>query len=202
MRLFFEAARDPDAAFAVEASATVIVEGLPEPVPPVTAVTTGRVVGANWEQQINVREGDTVILEAAVMALGNRVWLREAGADAWQERQALPAQLPKANPFARISTTTEVAYLGEEAGDHGVTHHLQVTKWLGGTDYDDLLVGIAIVDQDSTLDIWVTDGGIPLRATLTIGVVASDGEQQASIRTDATYTFSDWGNETPIQPPT
>jgi hypothetical protein len=95
----------------------------------------------------------------------------------------------------------EVQHIGSETVDGAALQHLRVTNWLGGSDFDDLLVNIAITDQSSTLDIWVTSEGIPVSADLVMDVEASDGVDTAQIRTVTRYEFSDWGRVEPITAP-
>jgi hypothetical protein len=201
IRGFFREARDPNAAFAVVGDGTLTIEGLPDPIPPTSSTASVRIHGEDWSGEVAVTQQGTSLLAASVVYVDGVAYARPAGAAEWT-RQPLPrAQLGPVNPFARISTVTEVRHLGPETVDGAELEHLQVTKWLGGSDFDDLLVNIAITDQASTLDIWVTREGIPVSADLVMDVEASDGVDTARLRTETHYVFSDWGNVLPIAAP-
>jgi hypothetical protein len=201
IRSFFREARDPDAAFAVVGDSTLTVEGLPDPVPAITSTANALIHGEDWSGDVAVTQEGTPPFAATVAYVDGVAYVRPAGEAEWS-RQTLPrAQLGPVNPFARISTVNEVQHIGSETVDGAELQHLRVTKWLGGSDFDDLLVNIAITDQSSTLDIWVTSEGIPVSADLVMDVEASDGVDTAQIRTVTRYEFSDWGRVEPITAP-
>jgi hypothetical protein len=199
IRAFFRQARSPEAAFAVRGAGTVTIEGLPEPIPAIEVKTNGEVHGGDFSGTIGIVQGGETIVSGEVRRVGNVAYARIG--DDW-ERGVLPrSDIQPVNPFARITTAGEVSYVGTATVDGADAAHLQVTKWLGGLDFDDLLVGIAIVDQQSTLDIRVDPNGVPLEADLVMEVRASDGVDSATIRVTTEYRFSAWGQVEPIQAP-
>jgi hypothetical protein len=202
IRAFFRQARDPNAAFAVTGVATVNVDGLSRPVPRTRARSSVRIHGDDWMGDIAIRQRGQEPFVADAAYVDGVMYARLANADRWQQRELPLAQIGSINPFARISTVGEIEYVGAQEVDGREVHHLRVTKWLGGTDFDDLLVNIAITDQQSVLDILVANDGRPISADLTMDVTASDGVETATIATEARYRFSDWDGVDPITAPT
>jgi hypothetical protein len=142
---------------------------------------------------------EAIVLQVALV--DGTAYVREGTAPEWTVREVPRAQVGPVNPFARISTVLEVTHMGTEVVDGQELQHLQVTKWLGGSDFDDLLVNIAIVDQDSTLDIWTTADGIPVMADLVMEVQASDGVETATITSTSHFVISEWDEVEPITAP-
>ncbi|MGH2428699.1 MAG: hypothetical protein ACRDGV_07420 [Candidatus Limnocylindria bacterium] len=204
IRAFFEAARDPDAAFAVEADGIVTIEGLPESFEPALVAASFRLDGADMAGDLEISQGEAPALAISMIRVGGDVYAREPGSPEYRAVRVPLRPLHPVNPFARISTVGEIRHVDSitETG-HGreELHRLRVTKWLGGNDYDDLLINIAILEQESSMDIWVTDAGIPRRAELVVTVIASDGVATATIASEVSYLFDEWGEIEPIEPP-
>lgn len=105
------------------------------------------------------------------------------------------------NPFARIASVAEIAYLDLDDATDPPLHRLEVTKWLGGSNVAAYLSGVETSDRESSLVIWVTDAGVPVRAELASSAVLSSGSERATLVTSATYRFSDWDDVAPIEAP-
>lgn len=200
IRAFYREVRDPDAQFAVTAESTTTFSGLDENPPPIEGASQIRIHGSDWAgTQTATSDGETVI-DAEMAIVAGVGYLRE-GDDDWVVEE-LPERLWPVSPFRRISTVTEVGYLGAISGEGQPLHTLVVTKWLGGRDYSDILRRFArVTSQDSRFEVVVDNFGIPHRAVLTMTVVATDGVDTLTIEATVTYRFSDWGAVEPIAPP-
>lgn len=200
IRAFFREVRDPNAEFRVTADATTTFTGVEPALPSITGSSAVRIHRDDWSgTQTAASDGETVLdIEMAVVdGIGH---LREAGGD-WVSGD-IPERLWPVSPFRRISTVTEVDYVGTEMVDDRPLHTLVVTKWLGGRDYSDTLRRFArIASQESRFEIVVDSFGVPHSAVLTMAVVASDGSQTLTINAEVSYRFSDWDQTDPIIAP-
>ena len=196
---FFTSVRDPSAAFEVKATGTY------------TQVAKGkrtagsiasdmRVVGDSLSGTLRLAEPGATPFNASIVRIGQNSWTRPPGA-AWRA-QSLPAAADAVNPFAWIATVDDLTYVRAGAGE-GVrrTHILESSKWLSGTEYDNIVVLLTDAQRDSHLEVEATDAGVPIRATyqFTIRGTASTGTLEFSGSSE--YTFSHWGEAFTIGPP-
>jgi hypothetical protein len=90
----------------------------------------------------------------------------------------------------------------ELGADGVVLHHLLVTKWLGASGTDARMLGMGqLVDRAGSLEIWVTEDGIPVRARSVSTFGLSEGGDTDRFSVEATMTFEAWGEVDPIVRP-
>lgn len=196
---FFREARSPEAQFRLESESTLRIEGLDEPIT-ASATASGRVRGRDHAMTLHLESSTADALDGEeVEADGIRYARFDDGA--WERERSPRVDLQPINPFARITSVTEIAYLGRDGTTEPPLYRLEVTKWLGGSSAAAYLSGVATSDRQSSLIIWVTDGGVPVRADLTSSAVLSSATEHATVGTSATYRFSDWGDVPPIEAP-
>ena len=103
-----------------------------------------------------------------------------------------------------IATVDDLTYLRAGAGQAGErTNVLESTKWISGTQYDDIVLRLSDVQRDSRLEVETTDSGVPLRATyrFTIRGTLSAGTGTLELNGSSEFTFSHWGEPFTIGPP-
>jgi hypothetical protein len=197
---FFMTVRDPAAAFEVNVSGTY------------TRVTSGKrtagvisgdlhVVGDSVSGTLRLAEPGEAAFDGSIVRIGLQSWTRASGG-AWRQH-ALPPAAESVNPFAWIATVDDLAYERAGSGEGGQrTHILDSTKWLSGTQYDDIVAQLGDPQRDSKLEVEATDKGVPLTATyqFTIrGTLSSGNTLEFSGSTQ--YSFSNWGEAFTISPP-
>jgi hypothetical protein len=198
---FFKSVRDPAAAFEVTVTGTY------------TRVLAGkrtagaisgdlRVVGDSVSGTLRLAEPGHKSFDGSIVRIGLQSWTRTAGG-AWR-LQALPPAAESVNPFAWIATVDDLAYLRAGTSDGSQrTHILESTKWLSGTQYDDIVAQLGDPQRDSRLEVETTDKGVPLNATyqFTIRGTPSSGSGTLEFSGSTQYTFSHWGEAFTIGPP-
>ena len=195
---FFREARDPYAAF------TVAMDGTIQPVNPAgpaEPLSQSMVVhGEDWAVYSSL-EADGTLVPVSLALIGGTFYER-VGEDAPWARADAPGDVDPMSPFARIATVSEIEYLGLETVGGANLHHLQVTKWLGGSGRDFRMLGFdAVTNRDSRLDVWVDDAGVPVRGRqLTTFTVVEEGATY-TFNVDVTMTFQDWDDAGPIEAP-
>src|SRR5437868_3191113 len=197
---FFTSVRDPAAAFEVKVSGTYarVSDGKRS-----SGAISGdvRVVGDSVSGPLRLAEPGNPTFDGSIVRIGLQSWTRAPGG-AWHS-QALPSAAEAVNPFAWIATVDDLTYVRAEAGDGGQRMHvLDSTKWLSGTQYDDVVAQLSDPQRDSRLEVQTTDKGVPLSATyqFTIrGTLSSGSTLEFSGSTQ--YTFSHWGEAFTISPP-
>ncbi len=202
LNAFFKQVRDPMATFAVTVKATVAVDARGTK----SVTTVGGdflVAGEDYSGTLQVAGAGVAGFDGSVIQVGQAGWTRGSASAAWTH-QSLPAQAASASPFQWISTVDEVTYLapGEEV-DGKRTHRLETTKWLSGTEYDLLVLGLIDPQRDSRMEVETTDGGVPLTATYRFNVHGTlpAGAGSLVLSGAADYTFSRWGDSIAIAPP-
>src|SRR5205823_660670 len=127
----------------------------------------------------------------STLRIAERSWTRVSDT-AWRPR-ALPPAADAVNPFAWIATVDDLTYLRAGAGKAGErTNVLESTKWLSGTQYDEIVLRLSDVQRDSRLEVETTDSGVPLRATyrFTIRGTLSAGAGTLELNGSSEFTFS------------
>lgn len=197
---FFREVRDPDAAFAVAYEGTTAFSGV-DPVP-APILTTGelRLHGDDWRgHEEAVQDGETVF-DFQMALVDGVAYVSEAGGD-WVSGD-IPERLQPISPFRRISTVTEVTYVGKDGTSGQPLHRLAVTKWLGGREVRDLLRQSArIVSQESRMEILVDARGVPSVADLELSITATDGVETLTIDATFHYVVTRWNDVSPVEAP-
>jgi hypothetical protein len=137
------------------------------------------------------------------LAVVDGVVYAQLGTDAeWLVGETVGEDRP-GSPFFRITTVGEISYVDSELGADGVVlHHLLVTKWLGASGTDARMLGMGqLVDRAGSLEIWVTEDGIPVRARSVSTFGLSEGGDTDRFSVEATMTFEAWGEVDPIVRP-
>jgi hypothetical protein len=199
---FFTSVRDPAAAFEVKLNGTY-TQTTPGKRAGGAIVADVRVVGDSISGTLRLSQPGAAPFNGSIVRIGQRSWTRLRGTTAWRA-QALPPASEAVNPFAWIATVDDLSYLRAGAGQNGKrTHILQSTKWLSGTQYDDVVVQLTDTQRDSRLEVETTDAGIPLRATYTFAIrgVRSGSAGSLVLSESAHFTFSHWGEPFTIGPP-
>ena len=197
---FFQEARDPFAAFAVEREATVTQ--VDPPIPDTIVVTESIVLhGDEWiADSVAVSGAESV--EYSMAFVDGTYYLREGADVGWTEVDVF-GEDRSVSPFARVSAVSEIEYLGLETTGGTTLHHLLVTKWLGGSGLDFRMLGFdRVTERENRFEIWVNDDGVPIRATLNSGVEVYAEGLPYVLKIETKLTFRDWGAVEPIQPPT
>ena len=197
---FFTSVRDPAAAFEVKVSGTYArVTGGKRAAGAITGDL--RVVGDSVSGPLRLAEPGATTFDASIVRIGLQSWTRVPGGS-WRQ-QTLPPAAEAVNPFAWIATVDDLAYLRAGSGNgDGRTHIVQSTKWLSGTQYDDIVAQLGDPQRDSRLEVETTDKGVPLSASyqFTIrGTLASGNTLEFS--GSMQYTFSHWDEPFTIGPP-
>jgi hypothetical protein len=197
---FFREVRDPSAAYELAYEGTMTFSGIEDA--PGTIASSGefRLYGDNWRgHEEGVQDGET-IFDDLVAVVDDVAYLSEDGGD-WASAE-IPERLQPISPFRRISTVTEIAYMGEEGDTDRPLHRLLVTKWLGGRDYSDFLRPyVRIVSQTSRMEVVVDPRGVPSHAEIVLTVVATDNVETLTIEATFTYTISRWDDIPPVEAP-
>ena len=198
---FFKAVRDPAAAFEVKVNGTF------------TQTTRGkratgsivadvRVVGDSLAGTLRLTQPGAPAFSGSIVRIGLQSWTRAPGT-AWRQ-QSLPAAADTLNPFAWIATVDDLTYVRAGPGQGGhPTEILQSTKWLSGTQFDDLILGLTDSQRDSRMEVEATDAGAPLHATyqFTIRGTVSPTEGSLQLSGSTEFTFSHWDEPSTIGPP-
>jgi hypothetical protein len=196
---FFREVRDPRAEYRVTTEAETRYRGAGDEIAPVAVANDIRIYREDWGG-VETVTSDEASVEYRMVLVDGVGYVSEDGGD-WASTE-IPDRLQPISPFRRISTVTEVEYLGSETVDGRPVHRLLVTKWLGGRDFSDPLRRFGrIVSQESRMEVIVDSFGVPSLAELDIKVVASDGSERLTIEGHATYRFSDWDEVEPITAP-
>ena len=192
---FFREARSPDAAYVFRSEGTMHVS---DPASESSFVEVATMRGSDWISELSVT-ADGTTTNSGVAEIGGEYFIREGTAE-WQHVNA--RQNGPDGPFARISTVADVEYVGAEIIDDVELHHLVVTKWLGESGSDWRLAGFGrLTAREGRLDVWVTEDGVPIRATQSMTHTLTDALGTYVVRLDETITFENWGLVEPIQPP-
>ena len=192
---FFREARSPDAAYVFRSEGTMHVS---DPASESSFVEVATMRGSDWISELSVT-ADGTTTNSGVAEIGGEYFIREGTAE-WQHVNA--RQNGPDGPFARISTVADVEYVGAEIIDNVELHHLVVTKWLGESGSDWRLAGFGrLTAREGRLDVWVTEDGVPIRATQSMTHTLTDALGTYVVRLDETITFENWGLVEPIQPP-
>ena len=198
---FFQSVRDPAAAF--EVKVTGAYSQVAKARRTAGSITSDmRVVGDSLSGTLRLSVPGSTLFNASIVRIGQKSWTRVSGA-AWRG-QSLPAAADAVNPFAWIATVDDLAYLRAGPGQGGQrTHILESTKWLSGTEYDDIVVQLTDAQRDSRLEVEATDAGVPIRATyrFTIRGTLAAGPGTLEFSGSSEYTFSHWGEALTIGPP-
>jgi hypothetical protein len=200
---FFRAVRDPNASFSVSITGTVGIDR--------AGKQTSEALSANLQVHGDdvagtMEIGGTVdpAFRGSIVRVGQETWVRPASSTAWL-RRALPDVAETLNPFSWISTVDELGYVRMEAGIDGHrVHVLETTKWLSGVEFDDLVLSLSDPQRDSRMEVETTDAGVPTHATYTVRIEGQLGTSSARVSLTSTtiYTFSGWGGQFSIEPPT
>jgi len=198
---FFQSVRDPAAAFEVKVTGTYsqVAKGRRTAG---TIASDMRVVGDSLSGTLRLSVPGSTAFNASIVRIGQKSWTRVSGV-AWRG-QSLPAAADAVNPFAWIATVDDLVYLRAGPGQGGQrTHILESTKWLSGTEYDDIVVQLTDAQRDSRLEVEATDTGVPIRATyrFTIRGTLAAGPGTLELSGSSEYTFSRWGEAFTIGPP-
>jgi len=198
---FFTSVRDPAAAFQVKVTGTYtqVAKGKQTAG---SIASDMRVVGDSLSGTLRLVEPGAAAFNASIVRIGQQSWTRVGGA-AWRG-QSLPAAADAVNPFAWIATVDDLTYLRAGPGQGTQrTHILESTKWLSGTEYDDVVVQLGDAQRDSRLEVETTDAGVPIRATyeFTIRGTLSAGGGTLAFSGSTEYTFDHWGEAFTIAPP-
>jgi len=197
---FFKSVRDPAAAFEVQSKGTFTQIARGKRVAG-SMTADMRVVGDSLSGTLRISQPGIISFNGSIVRIGQQSWTRPPGA-AWR-RQPSPAATDAVNPFAWIATVDDLTYLKAGSGQAGArTHILQSTKWLSGTQYDELVLQLSDSQRDSRMEVETTDAGVPLRATyeFTIrGTLAGAGSLE--LKGSTQFTFSHWGEAFTIGPP-
>ena len=198
---FFTSVRDPAAAFQVKVTGTYtqIANGKQTAG---SIASDMRVVGDSLSGTLRLAEPGAAAFNASIVRIGQQSWTRVGGA-AWRG-QSLPVAADAVNPFAWIATVDDLTYLRAGPGQGTQrTHILESTKWLSGTEYDDVVVQLGDAQRDSRLEVETTDAGVPIRATyeFTIRGTLSAGGGTLAFSGSTAYTFDHWGEAFTIAPP-
>lgn len=192
---FFREVRNPHAAYMFRAEGTM---RLSDPPAEFSFVEVATMKGSDWISALSMTS-DGVTTESGVAEIDGEYYVREDAGE-WQHVRA--RQTGPDGPFKRISTVGEVEYAGAERVDGVTLHHLVVTKWLGESGTDWRLAGFGrLTDRDGRLDVWVTDDGVPVRATQVLTHTLTDSLGTYVLTMDETIIFENWGLTEPIQPP-
>lgn len=202
LNAFFREVRDPKATFAasVRSSVEVTASGTRS-----VATVDGDflVAGENFSGTLTVTGAGAAAFQGSVIQIGQDGWARLSTSSAWTH-EAVPVQAQSANPFQWISTVDEVQYLALGGDVNGQrTHRLVTTKWLSGTQYDQLILNLVGPQRDSRMEVVTTDKGVPLTATYTFSLKGTlpAGAGALSLSGTVDYTFSRWAEPITIQPP-
>lgn len=192
---FFREARSPDAAYVLRSEGTVYLSDPPSETAFVEVTT---MVGDSYVTSLSFT-ADGVTTETGIAEVDGEYFLRE-GSGEWHHVRA--RQNGPDGPFARISTVADVEYAGAEIVDGVELHHLVITKWLGDSGSDWRLAGFGrLTGREGRLDVWVTEDGVPIRATQAMTHQLTDSIGTYVLRTEEAITFENWGLVDPIQPP-
>jgi hypothetical protein len=197
---FFREARSPYAKF------TVAIEGTIQEVDPpggAMPVTESMVLhGDDWVVHGSYVEADGTTTAVSTAKIDGAYFDR-VGVDAPWVRIDIPTDNTDAvSPFARISTVSEVEYVGEEVVSGTALHRLVVTKWLGASPHDMRMLGFdALTQRETRFDIWVNDDGVPIRGRQMWIYSIVEAGATYTFAIDLTMTFSDWGIVEPIEAP-
>ena len=197
---FFKSVRDPAAAFEVKANGTFTQVARGKRVRG-SMTADMRVVGDSLSGTLRLVQPGIASFNGSIVRIAERAWTRAPGA-AWR-RQTPPAAADAVNPFAWIATVDDLTYVRAGPGQAGLrTHILESTKWLSGTQYDELVLQLSDAQRDSRMEVETTEAGVPLRAThhFTIRGTLS-GAGTFELKGSTQFTFSHWGEAFTIGPP-
>ena len=202
LNAFFREVRDPNATFAAAVKGTVEVTASGTRS---VATVDGDflVAGEDFSGTLSVTGTGVPTFKGSVIQIGQDGWTRLSASSPWTHH-GVPAQAQSANPFQWISTVDEVQYLelgGDVSGQR--THRLVTTKWLSGTQYDQLILNLIDPQRESRMEVVTTDKGVPLTATYTFSLKGRlpGGAGALSLSGTADYTFSRWAEPITVQPP-
>lgn len=197
---FFREARSPYAKFTVAIDGTIQQIDPPGGEMPVTESIV--LHGDDWVVHGSFMESDGATIAVSTAKIDGAYFDR-VGADAGWVRIDVPTDNTDAvSPFARISTVSEVEYVGEEAISGTSLHHLLVTKWLGASPHDMRMLGFdALTQRETRFDIWVNDDGVPIRGRQMWIYSVVEAGATYTFAADLTMTFRDWGAVEPIEAP-
>jgi hypothetical protein len=136
----------------------------------------------------------------SIVRIAERTWTR--GTSGGWHQQVLPAAADAVNPFAWIATVDDLTYLRAGPGQGGHrTNVLASTKWLSGTQYDDLMLQLGDAQRDSQMEVEATDAGVPLRATYRFTIRGTTSAGGLVLSGSTQFTFSHWDEAFTIGPP-
>jgi len=185
LELFWATVRDPDLSYHLEGSGEFQSE----------AFTTSfelslEVVGDDYTGTVNTIGGTGF---AEIIRLDGVVYARRTGED-WVSRRTSDAGL-RQDPFMGLAGRRELVY-DDEALEDGETHHRLVSTQFYAPSVARMLdLGAFRVSQPKTLtlELIVTDEGVPLRATFNLLVEGSAVDGLAPMEGHAEYAFTDVG---------
>jgi len=198
---FFKSVRDPAAAFEIKVVGTFTQTARGKR-------NTGsisadvRVVGDSMSGTLRLAQPGVARFTGSIVRIGQQSWSRVSGSG-WRQA-SLPAAVDTLYPFAWISTVDDLTYLHPGPGEGGTpTHLLQSAKWLSGTQFDDLILGLTDSQRDSRMEVEATDAGAPLHATYQFTIRGTVSPTEGSLRLSGSteFTFSHWDEPSTIGPP-
>jgi hypothetical protein len=199
---FFKSARDPNATFEVTMNGTFTQTARGKRSNGSIAADL-RFVGDSLSGRLRLAQPGVAGFNGSMVRIGQQSWTRVSGG-AWRQ-QALPAAADAINPLSWIATVDDLSYVRAGPGQAGArTHILQSTKWLSGTQYDDIVAGLRDAQRDSRMEVETTEAGVPLHATyqFTIRGTLSATAGTLVLSGSTEFTFSHWGEAFTIGPPT
>jgi hypothetical protein len=199
---FFKSVRDPNATFEVTMKGTFTQTARGKPSAGSIASDV-RFVGDSLSGTLRLAQPGVAGFSGSMVRIGQQSWTRVLGG-AWRQ-QPLPPAADAVNPLSWIATVDDLTYLRAGSGQAGArTHILQSTKWLSGTQYDDIVAGLNDAQRDSRMEVETTEAGVPLHATyrFTIRGTLSATAGTLVLSGSTRFTFSHWGEAFTIGPPT
>jgi hypothetical protein len=191
---FYREARNPAASYTYRSEGTIRVSD-PQSESSFVEVVTMR--GPDWLAELTVTS-DGESTTTGLAEVGGEYFERTD--DEWAGINA--RQNGPDGPFARITTVADVEYVGRELSGDVALHHLVVTKWLGDSGSDWRLSGFGrLTGREGRLDVWVTDDGVPVRATQSMTHTLTDQLGSYVVTVEESLTFEAWGDAAPIEPP-
>jgi hypothetical protein len=182
---FWALARDPELAYHLEGTGEFKSEAFTT-----TFELSLDIAGDDYTGTVNTIDGSGF---AEIIRLDGVMYLRQPGT-AWFSRRTNDAGL-RQDPFMGLSGRRELVYDGKLVED-GATHHRLVSTEFYAPSVARMLDLGAFHEsrpQTRTLELIVTDEGVPLRATFSLLVEGSAVDGLAPIEGHAEYTFTDVG---------
>ena len=141
------------------------------------------------------------IKSATIARLDGVVWLKEAGKHRTSRRSS--ARSDRMTPFLYLDLAAEIDYIKPVTVNGRHLHLLRTNKYYR-PDIARLLdlARFNVVPNQMALDLWVTDDGVPVKATFTVAVNGSDQiGRRHTFRAQTDFTFSKFGAKLAIRVP-